>query len=118
MKAIKTFLLMLLMTVILMFFGNILGGQSGVGIALIMSLGMNLFSYWYSDKIILSMYRAQSVEKDNIVYQITKRIARNAELPMPKVYLINESQPNAFATGRNLKKCYSGCYQRIGGNSR
>ncbi len=103
MKAIKTFLLMLLMTIILMFFGNILGGQSGVGIALIMSLGMNLFSYWYSDKIILSMYRAQSVEKDNIVYQITKRIARNAELPMPKVYLINEPQPNAFATGRNPK---------------
>lgn len=103
MKAIKTFLLMLLMTIILMFFGNILGGQNGVGIALIMSFGMNLFSYWYSDKIILSMYRAKPVEKDNMIYRITERIARNADLPMPKVYIINESQPNAFATGRNPK---------------
>lgn len=94
---------MLLMTIILMFFGNILGGQNGIGIALIVSFGMNLFSYWYSDKIILSMYKAKPVEKDNMVYRITERIARNADLPMPKVYIINESQPNAFATGRNPK---------------
>ena len=101
MKAIKTFLLMATMTLILMFFGNLLGGRNGVGIALLFSVGMNFFSYWYSDKIILSMYRAQPVEEGSRVYEITQRVARRAELPMPKVYLINESQPNAFATGRN-----------------
>lgn len=94
---------MLSMTLVLLFFGNLLGGRSGMTMALIFSFGMNFFSYWFSDKMVLKMYKAQPLEKDNKVYQITERIARNAELPMPKVYIINQSQPNAFATGRNPK---------------
>ncbi len=102
-KTLKTFLLMFVMTIILMFFGNILGGQRGMTIALLFSFGMNFFSYWFSDKMVLSMYKAQPVNEDSKVYQIVKRLARNADLPMPKVYIINQSQPNAFATGRNPK---------------
>ncbi|GLI56689.1 protease HtpX [Propionigenium maris DSM 9537] len=103
MKTIKTFMLMSVMTLILLFFGNLLGGRSGMTIALIFSFGMNFFSYWFSDRMVLAMYRAQPLERDNKVYQITERIARNVDLPMPKVYIINQSQPNAFATGRNPK---------------
>jgi heat shock protein HtpX len=92
---------MFVMTVILMFFGGILGGQRGMTFALLFSFGMNFLSYWKSDKLVLSMYKAQPVNSDSKVYQIVKRLARKADLPMPKVYIINQSQPNAFATGRN-----------------
>ncbi len=103
MKTFKTFILMFSMTLILLFFGNLLGGRSGMTTALIFSFGMNFFFYWYSDKIILKAYRAQPVGEDNKVYQITRRIALDADLPMPKVYVLNQGQPNAFATGRNPK---------------
>lgn len=103
MKTIKTFMLMSILTLILLFFGNLIGGRSGMTVALIFSFGMNFFSYWFSDRMVLAMYKAQPLERDHKIYQITERIARNAELPMPKVFIINQAQPNAFATGRNPK---------------
>ncbi|MGL4568316.1 MAG: zinc metalloprotease HtpX [Fusobacteriaceae bacterium] len=103
MNSIKTFLLMILMTFLLMFIGDAVGGRGGMQIALIMAGVMNFVSYWFSDKIVLSMYRAKPVDENSSLYQLVKRIAAKAELPMPKVYLMEESQPNAFATGRNPK---------------
>ena len=90
-----------ILTFILLLIGNAIGGQNGVVVALIMAGFMNFFSYWFSDKIVLSMYGAQPVEKDTHLYQLVEKLARNSDLPMPKVYIINEAQPNAFATGRN-----------------
>ncbi|MGL4945676.1 MAG: zinc metalloprotease HtpX, partial [Fusobacteriaceae bacterium] len=103
MNSIKTFLLMILMTFLLMFIGDAVGGRGGMQIALVMAGVMNFVSYWFSDKIVLSMYRAKPVDENSSLYQLVKRIAAKAELPMPKVYLMEESQPNAFATGRNPK---------------
>ena len=85
--------------------GGALGGQSGMLIALLFAAGMNIYAYWFSDKAVLKMYGAQEVTPDNAefrsYYNMVKELAQNAELPMPKVYVINEQQPNAFATGRN-----------------
>ena len=85
--------------------GAALGGAGGMLIALLFGGGMNLYAYWYSDKAVLKMYGAQEVTADNTqfrnYYQMVKELAQNAELPMPKVYIIDEQQPNAFATGRN-----------------
>lgn len=103
MNSLKTFLLMILMTFLLLFIGGAVGGRGGVEIALVMAGFMNFISYWYSDKIVLSMYRARPVEESSSLYQLVKKIAERAELPMPKVYMIEERQPNAFATGRNPK---------------
>jgi heat shock protein HtpX len=101
MNAVKTFLLMLSMTLILLFIGGAIGGRNGAIFALIFSFGINMISYWNSDKIVLRMYRAQEVDKGSEVYSIVRELAERADLPMPKVYMINEAQPNAFATGRN-----------------
>lgn len=103
MNTLKTFVLMGVLTFILLLLGNAIGGQNGIFIALIMAGFMNFFSYWYSDKIVLSMYGAQPVDKDTHLYQLVEKLAKSADLPMPKVYIINEAQPNAFATGRNPK---------------
>jgi len=103
MNTIKTFLLMSFMTLILLFIGVAIGGRNGGIFALIFSFGMNMISYWNSDKIVLRMYKAQEVEKNSEVYSIVRELAEKANLPMPKVYMINQSQPNAFATGRNPK---------------
>lgn len=103
MQGFKTFLLMLAMTMLLLFIGGTIGGKTGMTIALIFAGGMNFVSYWFSDKIVLSMYKAQELPENHRVYWITKKLAENAGIPMPKVYMINESQPNAFATGRNPK---------------
>lgn len=92
---------MAVMTFILMFLGNLLGGQQGTLIALIFAGFMNFFSYWFSDKIVLKMYNAKEVSSDTQLYQLVKNLTQKANLPMPKVYIINERQPNAFATGRN-----------------
>lgn len=101
MNTLKTFVLMGVLTFILLLIGNAIGGQSGVIIALIMAGVMNFISYWFSDKIVLSMYGAQPVDENTHLYQLVEKLARTSELPMPKVYIINEAQPNAFATGRN-----------------
>jgi heat shock protein HtpX len=79
----------------------VLGGSSGIVIALIFAAVMNLGSYWFSDKIVLRMYGAQEVGPQHPLYSMTERLSRNAGLPMPKVYVIPDQSPNAFATGRN-----------------
>ncbi len=98
----------ILMAAIVALFGTVgaaLGGASGMIIALILAAAMNVYAYWFSDKAVLKMYGAQEVNADNnqfrSYYQMVKSLAENAQLPMPKVYLIDEAQPNAFATGRN-----------------
>lgn len=103
MNSLKTVFLMTLMMVLFLFVGNMLGGKSGMTIALIFSLAMNFGSYWFSDKIVLKMYRAQPVTKEQQpkFYNIVEQLARGANLPMPKVYIIDDPTPNAFATGRN-----------------
>lgn len=109
MNTLKTLLLMAFLSIILIFLGGAFGGQNGATIAFIFSLGMNLFSYWFSDKIVLKMYGAQEVSQNSNLYRIVQRLAINADLPMPKVYLINQRQPNAFATGRNPKHAAVAC---------
>lgn len=103
MNTLKTTFLMALLTVLLVTLGGALGGKGGMTIAFIMAAAMNFFSYWFSDKMVLSMYGAQEIsESDNPgFYGIVRRLAQRANLPMPKVYLINSDTPNAFATGRN-----------------
>ena len=101
MNTIKTFLLMFGMTLIIMFIGNAMGGQNGVVYAFIFAAIMNFTSYWFSDKIVLSMYKEKEVDTNSQLYALVERVAKSAELPMPKVYIIEENQPNAFATGRN-----------------
>jgi heat shock protein HtpX len=98
----------ILMAAIVALFGSVgaaLGGASGMMMALVMAAAMNVYAYWFSDKAVLKMYGAVEVTPDNTqfrnYYNMVKELAQNAELPMPKVYVINESQPNAFATGRN-----------------
>jgi heat shock protein HtpX len=91
------------LTLVLVWAGAAFGGQSGMTIALIFALAMNGFSYWFSDKLVLKMYKAQEVSESEApeLHSIVRRLSQRAELPMPKVYLINQDQPNAFATGRN-----------------
>lgn len=103
MNTLKTVFLMTLMMVLFIFAGNLLGGTTGMTIALIFSLALNFGSYWFSDKIVLSMYRAKEVTMESApkFYSLVERLAKNANLPMPKVYIINDPTPNAFATGRN-----------------
>ena len=81
--------------------GAALGGQTGLLLAFVIAIAMNFGSYWFSDKIVLRMYRAEEVSRDHELYRMTERLAQNAELPMPRVYIIPDDSPNAFATGRN-----------------
>jgi len=99
----KTAILMAAITALFMAIGSLLGGQQGMMIALVVALGMNFFSYWFSDKLVLKMYNAQEVDESSApqFYRMVRELAQRAQLPMPKVYLINEDAPNAFATGRN-----------------
>ena len=102
---LKTSILMAAIVALFGVVGGALGGQSGMLIALLFAACMNVYAYWFSDKAVLKMYGAQEVAPDNMefrsYYNMVKELAQNAELPMPKVYVINEQQPNAFATGRN-----------------
>ena len=88
MKTLKTFFLMGIMTFILMIIGNAVGGRQGMLMALIMAGMMNFISYWFSDKIVLSMYGAQPVAENTHLYQLVSRLANEADIPMPKVYII------------------------------
>jgi heat shock protein HtpX len=99
----KTAILMAAITALFMVLGRYLGGQQGMVIALVVALGMNFFSYWFSDKLVLKMYNAQQVDETTApqFYRMVAELAQRAQLPMPKVYLIQEDAPNAFATGRN-----------------
>lgn len=101
MNYFRTGLLLAAMTALFMACGWLLGGTSGMVIALAIAAGMNLFAWWNSDKMVLRMYRARQVGQDHSLHRIVETLARNANLPMPKVYIIENDQPNAFATGRN-----------------
>ncbi len=103
MNTLKTFVLMAGLTVLLIMAGNAIGGRSGMFIAFILAAGMNFASYWFSDKIVLKMYRAKEVNESAApeLYGLVRTLSTRARLPMPKVYLIPGDQPNAFATGRN-----------------
>ena len=101
MNHFKTFILLAGLTALLFFIGGILGGKTGLIIALIFAAVMNLGAYWYSDQIVLKIYKAQMVSPGHYLYEIVKNLAHKANLPMPKVYIIESDNPNAFATGRN-----------------
>ena len=99
----KTYALMAAIVALFVFIGGLIGGKNGMVIALIFAGAMNFFAYWYSADMVLKMYQAQEVGPHNApdLYQMVLELASRANLPMPKVYVINEDQPNAFATGRN-----------------
>ena len=99
----KTTLLLGALTALIVWLGNIFGGQQGMVFAFILAMGMNFFSYWYSDKIVLRIYRAREVtpQENPDLHEIVNRIAGSANIPMPRIYIIPENSPNAFATGRN-----------------
>jgi heat shock protein HtpX len=103
MNGFKTMVLMVTLTLMLVFVGGLLGGKSGMTFALIMAFGMNFITYWFSDKIVLKMYGAKQVTEAEVpeLYSMVRRLSQRAELPMPKVYVMEQDQPNAFATGRN-----------------
>ncbi len=103
MNLLRTFLLLAAMTALFMIVGYAIGGQGGMIIALLFAAGMNVFSWWNSDKMVLRMHRAVQVDEANApeYHAIVKALAERAGLPMPAVYLIENDQPNAFATGRN-----------------
>ena len=99
----KTSILMAAIVALFGVIGTMVGGQGGMMVALLLGGGMNLFSYWFSDKLVLRMYNAQEVDaaSNPYFYNLVQSLAQKADLPMPRVYLIDEAQPNAFATGRN-----------------
>jgi heat shock protein HtpX len=100
---IRTTILLAVMTALILWIGSMFGGRSGMLIALLLAAGMNFFSYWYSDKIVLRMYRARPVDARQApeLYEMVATLARRADLPMPRVFIIPKETPNAFATGRN-----------------
>jgi len=100
-NTLKTTMLLAALSGLLLFIGELAGGRSGLIIALGFAVVMNVGSYWFSDKIVLSMYRAQEVGTGHPLYQIVQRLSQRAGLPMPRVYVIPDVSPNAFATGRN-----------------
>ena len=100
-NGLKTVLLLGLLSGLLLAIGDLAGGPNGLVIALVLAAVMNLGSYWFSDKLVLRMYRAQEVGPGDRLYSIVERLSRQAGLPMPRVYVIPDASPNAFATGRN-----------------
>ena len=101
MSGLKTALLLGGLSGLLIVAGGAMGGRGGLMIAFVLAIVMNVGSYWFSDKVVLRMYKAQPVGPEHPLHQMTERLARRADLPMPKVYIIPDASPNAFATGRN-----------------
>ncbi|MBJ3777638.1 zinc metalloprotease HtpX [Acuticoccus mangrovi] len=103
MNYFRTALLLAGLTALFMGVGFVIGGQQGMIIAFVIALGMNAFSYWNADKLVLRMHNAREVDERSApeYYQIVRELAARAQLPMPRVYILDEDQPNAFATGRN-----------------
>ena len=99
----KTSILMAAIVALFGVIGAALGGQSGVLLALLFAGGMNVWAYWFSDQAVLKMYNAREVDESSApqFYRMVRELAHNAGLPMPRVYVIDEDQPNAFATGRD-----------------
>ena len=106
MNYVKTGLLLVVLTMLLVWLGSILGGPRGAMYAFIFALVLNGISFWYSDKIVLAMYRAQEVPERQFfhLYNLVKELTQEANLPMPKIYMTESSSPNAFATGRSPSK--------------
>ena len=100
-NGLKTALLLGLLSGLLLVIGDLAGGANGLMVAFVFAAVMNFVSYWFSDKMVLRMYRAQEVGPSHRLYQLTERLSRQGGLPMPKVYVIPDNSPNAFATGRN-----------------
>ena len=102
---LKTTILLAALTGIIMMIGGMLGGRGGLVIAFIFAIGMNFFSYWFSDKMVLRAYHAQPLDQSNApeLYGIVSELAESARIPMPRLYMIDSDTPNAFATGRNPK---------------
>lgn len=100
---IKTFVLLGFLTALLLWLGNFFAGSSGLTIAFIIVLFMNFITYFFSDKIVLSIYRAKEANKTARIYHLVSEVVKQAKIPMPKVYIIPTKNPNAFATGRNPK---------------
>jgi heat shock protein HtpX len=105
MNTFKSTLLLVLMTLILVFVGDRIGGQNGMILAFAISVAMNFTAYFFSDKIALKMYRAQPVTREQLprAYEVVERLTQRQGLPMPKIYVLPTESPNAFATGRNPK---------------
>lgn len=105
MNYLKTAVLLGVLTVLLVLFGNLIGGRQGATIALVLAGVMNFGAYWWSDKLVLRMYRARPVSQEDapVLYGILKDLSMRARMPMPSVYIIDQDTPNAFATGRNPK---------------
>jgi heat shock protein HtpX len=103
MNYFRTMLLLAAMTALFMGVGYLIGGQGGMLIALLFAIGTNAFAWWNSDRMVLRMHNAEPVTRASApeFYDMVAQLAKNADLPMPKVYIIRENQPNAFATGRN-----------------
>ena len=103
MNTLRTTILLAVLTALLIWIGDMLGGRQGAIIALLLAGGMNFFSYWFSDKIVIKMYGGQEVtaQDDPELYGMVQDLTQRAGLPMPKVYLLPQDTPNAFATGRN-----------------
>jgi heat shock protein HtpX len=103
MNTLKTALLLTSLTLFLLFIGQRFGGRNGMLLAFAIAVAMNFFSYFYSDKLALSMYRAQPVTREQLprVYSVVEQMTQRIGLPMPKIYVIPNDSPNAFATGRN-----------------
>jgi heat shock protein HtpX len=100
-NTVKTALLLGVMSALLLWLGEALGGAQGLVIGFLFAVVTNFASYWFSDKIVLAMYSAKQVGADHRLYQVVARLAQRAGLPMPRVYVIPDASPNAFATGRN-----------------
>jgi heat shock protein HtpX len=103
MNTFKSTLLLVLLTLFLLFIGDHFGGRNGMILAFVLSVAFNLGTYFFSDKLALSMYRAQPVTREQLprVYDVVERLSAKQNLPVPKVYVIPSESPNAFATGRN-----------------
>jgi heat shock protein HtpX len=100
-STLKTTILLASLSGLLLLVGDVLGGRSGMLVAFVIAIIMNFGSYWFSDKLVLRMYKAQEVGQTHPLFQLVERLSRRADLPMPKVYVIPDASPNAFATGRD-----------------
>jgi heat shock protein HtpX len=103
MNQVKTVVLLTFLAALLVVIGGVIGGKNGATIALVIALVMNFGSYWFSDKIVLRMYNAQEVTEAELpdLYRLVRQLTQQAGLPMPRLYIIPDDSPNAFATGRN-----------------
>ena len=105
MNQFKTFFLMTFLIILFILIGGVIGGKGGMIIAFLLAILLNFISYWFSDKIVLKIYKAKEIKREHTpeLFSILEELTKNANLPMPKVYVISSPSPNAFATGRNPK---------------